>query len=638
MTNTELARLFARMATMLEIDGANSFRVRAYREGARVAENHTESLAALAGTPGALEQIPGIGKSIAGHIRDLVATGHTPLMDEMLAKYPGDVVGFTELQGLGPKRVKTLFEVLGIRSREELAAAAQAGKLRDLPGFGEKVEQNVVKALANAAQWSGRMLLAQAWPHAQALAERIGQVRGVTRVELAGSFRRRRETIGDLDLLVCGGDATEVMDAFTKHATVGEVLGYGDTKSSVRIAAGLQVDLRLVPEASFGAAMLYFTGSKQHNIELRKIAIERGMSLNEYGLTRGETTVASRTEEEVYRALGLAWVPPELREALGEIELAREDRVPKLIELEDLRADLHMHTTRTDGRDSIDAMVEGAIARGYEYMAITEHSKAIAMAFGFDGARVRESVGEIEAARRKYPGIKILHGLEVDILAEGDLDLDDESLALLDWVVVSIHSRFEQAPAVATARALKAVSHPAVHAFGHPTGRLIGARSPSPFDLERVAEAAAARGVALEINSAPDRLDLSDVNARLARTKGCRFVIDTDAHSVGQLDLMKFGIFQARRAGLTKDDVWNARGFDAFEGWRRGRRSGGGAGPARVTAAAKATPTAKAPAPSRPTGPTASGKPKSAKSLAAPAPGDAAAPRSARKPRSCAKG
>lgn len=575
MNNAELARAFARMATMLEIDGANSFRVRAYREAARVAENHTESLSSLCETPGALEQIPGIGKSIAQHIRELCLTGHTPLMDQMLEKYPGDVIGFTELQGLGPKRVKTLFDVLGIRTREELAAAAQEGKLRDLPGFGEKVEQNVVKALASAAQWSGRMLLAEAWPHAIAVAERIGKVKGVTRVELAGSFRRRRETIGDLDVLVCGGDTTEVMDAFTKHATVGEVLGYGDTKSSVRIAAGLQVDLRLVPEASFGAAMLYFTGSKQHNIELRKIAIDQGMSLNEYALTRDGKVIAGRTEEEVYRALGLAWVPPELREALGEIEMAREDRLPRLIELEDLRADLHMHTTRTDGRDSIDAMVEGAIARGYEYMAITEHSKAIAMAFGFDGARVRQSVGEIAAARKKYPGIQILHGLEVDILAEGDLDLDDESLALLDWVIVSIHSRFDQAPEVATARALKAVSHPAVHVFGHPTGRLIGSRGPAPFDVERVVEAAAARGVGMEVNSAPDRLDLSDVHARLARTKGCRFVVDTDAHSVGQLDLMKWGIFQARRAGLTRDDVWNSRRFEEFEGWRKAPRAAG---------------------------------------------------------------
>jgi DNA polymerase (family 10) len=381
---------------------------------------------------------------------------------------------------------------------------------------------------------------------------------------------------------------------------VADVLGRGDTKSSVKLHSGLQVDLRAVPEASFGAALMYFTGSKEHNIELRKLAIEKGWSLNEYGLTHGEKVVAARTEAEVYKALGLAWVPPELREMHGEVAMARDGTLPKLIELSDLRADLHMHTTRTDGRDSIDAMVEGAIARGHEYIAITEHSKAIAMAFGFDAARVRRSVDEIAAARKKYPQIQILHGLEVDILADGELDLDDETLALLDWVIVSIHSRFEQPADVATARALRAVSHPLVHAFGHPTGRAIGARDPVPFDVERVCEAAAARGVAMEINAAPARLDLSDVNARLARAKGCRFVIDTDAHAVGQLDLLQFGVFQARRAGLTAADVWNTYPFEKFRDGlldARGRRGAGpvpGAPAANVAAKPVAKPAAKA--------------------------------------------
>ena len=564
MTNTELARALARTATMLEIDGANPFRVRAYEEGARVVENHGESLAALVGEPGALEAIDGIGKSLAQHIRELVATGRTQVMEQLSKKYPDEVVSFTELQGLGPKRVRTLVDQLRITTRAALEQAAKDGKLRDLPGFGEKVEQNVLKALAKAAQWSGRMLLGDAWPIANEIAERIRKVKGVDQVELAGSFRRRKETIGDLDVLVTGGDAEQVMHAFTTHSAVTDVMGRGDTKSSVKLDNGLQVDLRVVPEASFGAALMYFTGSKEHNIELRKLAIEKGWSLNEYGLTKGEKVVAARTEEDVYRALGLDWVPPELREMHGEIDMARDGTLPKLVELSDLRADLHMHTTRTDGRDSIDDMVEGAIARGYEYMAITEHSKAIAMAFGFDAARVRQSVAEIEAARKRHPDIRILHGLEVDILADGELDLDDETLALLDWVIVSIHSRFEQSPEVATRRALRAVSHPLVHAFGHPTGRAIGSRDPSPFDVERVSEAAAANGVAMEVNAAPARLDLSDVNARLARTKGCRFVIDTDAHAVGQLDLMQFGVFQARRAGLTAKDVWNAQPWERF--------------------------------------------------------------------------
>lgn len=558
MTNAEIARVLERLAIRLEIEGANPFRVRAYREAGRIVGAHAEAMSALAGEPGALEALKGIGKDLAGKIRDLVATGRTELDDELRARIPDAVVDFTELQGLGPKRVKTLFETLGIRDRAALEAAANAGRLRDLPGFGEKVEQNVLKALATASQWSGRILLADAWPLAHALAERVAAVRGVKQVELAGSFRRRRETVGDLDLLVTGGSAEAVMDAFAGHAAVAETIGRGDTKCSVRLKGGLQADLRLVPAASFGAALLYFTGSKAHNIELRKLAIEKGWSLNEYGLTKAGRTLAGRTEEEVYAKLGLAWIPPELREAADEIALAREDRLPALVELDDLRGDLHMHTTRSDGRDTIDAMVEAALARGYEYVAITEHSKALAMANGFDAARVRRSVGEIEAARKRHKGLRILHGLEVDILGDGALDLDDETLALLDWVVVSIHSKFEMTPEAATARAVRAVSNPHVHAFGHPSGRLIGSREGVPFDIDRVAAAAAANGVALEINASPDRLDLSDVHARAAKAHGCRFVIDTDAHAVAQLDQMRFGVFQARRAGLARADVLNA--------------------------------------------------------------------------------
>jgi DNA polymerase (family 10) len=592
LSNTELARALARIGTLLEIDGANSFRVRAYKEGARVAENHGEALAALVDEPGALEGLQGIGKSIALAIRELVASGHTQILDELLKKYPDEVVGFTELQGLGPKRVRTVFDVLGVRTRAALEQAARDGKLRDLPGFGEKVEQNVLKALATASQWTGRMLLADAWPVAHAIADRVRALKGVKQVELAGSFRRRKETVGDLDVLVVGGDVEQVMRAFTTHESVADVLGRGDTKSSVKLKSGLQVDLRMVPEASFGAALLYFTGSKEHNIELRKLAIEKGWSLNEYGLTHGEKTVAARTEEEVYRALGLAWVPPELRESRGEIALARDGRLPRLIEEQDLRADLHMHTTRTDGRDSIDDMVKAAAARGYEYLAITDHSKALAMANGFDAARVRQSIGEIEAARKRHPGVHILHGLEVDILADGELDLDDDTLALLDWVLIAFHSRMEQPAEVATARALRAVSNPNVHAFAHPTGRMIGSRDPIAFDVERVAEAAAARGVIMEINASPERLDLSDVHARLARERGCRFVIDTDAHAVGQLENIRYGVFQARRAGLTRDDVWNTLAYDRFQERLRERR-----GPATAARPARAKP---APEPSAP--------------------------------------
>jgi DNA polymerase (family 10) len=557
-TNAEVGKALSNIATMLEMEGGNPFRVRAYREAARVILTQAEPVAALAQQEGKLEALAGIGKDLAGKIRDLVKTGTTKIYDELKAKIPLEVVSLTELQGLGPKRVGTLFQVLGVKNRADLETAARAGKLRDLPGFGEKIEQNVLRAIAGSSQWSGRMLLASAWPVAHALADHMRDVRGVKQVDLAGSFRRRKETVGDLDVLACGGQAETVMKAFVTHPSVAEVLGQGETKSSVRLLNGLQVDLRLVPEASFGAAMLYFTGSKEHNIELRQIAIDNGMSLNEYGLTRGDRFVAGRTEEEVYRALGAQWVPPELREAHGEIELARYGRLPRLVELEDVRGDLHVHTDRTDGRETLETMVRAAQERGYEYVAITDHSHASGTGRGFDEARVRRSVDEIAAVRKQVPGIEVLHGLEVDILEGGALDLGAEGLDLLDWVIVAPHAHLDQDEETATERVLAALDHPAVCALAHPKGRAIGVREGLPLDLERVFERAAERGIAMEINAQPERSDLSDVNARMAHEKGVKLLIDTDAHSTVQLGYMPFGVFAARRAGLTRDDVLNA--------------------------------------------------------------------------------
>lgn len=598
MTNAEIAKVMSQIATMLEMDGANTFRVRAYRECARVVEHLPEPAATLALTEGRLREIRGIGKDLEQKIRDLVTTGHMQTFDELRAKYPPVLVELTELPGLGPKRVKTLWESLKLGSRDALLEAARAGRIRALPGFGETVENNIIKsleAMAAAPSEPGRMLLSRAWNTAHELAAAIRAVPGVERVEIAGSFRRRRETIGDLDLLVCGGGAEAVMGAFTSHGYVGQVLGRGDTKSSVKLGNGLQVDLRLVPTESFGAAMLYFTGSKQHNVELRKLALERGMSLNEYALTRGETVVAGRTEEEVYRALGLAFIPPELREAHGEIAQARDGTLPKLVELSDLRADLHMHTDRSDGRETLTGMVRAARDRGYAYCAITDHSKALGMARGFDDARVFQSVEELKAARREVPGIEVLHGLEVDILADGALDLGDDALRALDWVIVSLHSSLAQPREVITARVLRALQHPAVCLMGHPSGRKIGAREPAALDWERVFETAAEHGVAMEINAQPDRMDLSDVNARLARQRGLRFTIDTDAHAFAELDNMRYGMFMARRAGLTAADVMNTRDFAAFETWRKARRTSPRLAVATPTPAAKSKPSAKSP-------------------------------------------
>ncbi len=574
MTNAEIAKVFDHIATMLEMDAGNPFRVRAYREAARVIEFLPEPAAQLALTEGRLREIKGIGKDLEQKIRDIVTTGTTELYAELTRKYPASLLELTELPGLGPKRVKVLFEQLGIRGREDLARAARDGRLRELPGFGETTEAKLLKALGASieAHPAGRMLLYAAWPVAHALAEHVAKVHGVHDVEPAGSFRRRRETVGDLDLLVSGGSAETVMEAFTTHAYVAEVLARGETKSSVRLGNGLQADLRLVPEESFGAAMLYFTGSKAHNIELRKLALDHGMSLNEYGLTKGDRVIAAHAEEEVYAALGLQWIPPELREAHGEIDQARNGTLPKLIEQRDLVGDLHMHSDRSDGRDTLAAMVRAARDRGYAYCAVTEHSRSLGMTRGFDEARVRESVGEIEAVRREVPGIEVLHGLEVDILADGRLDLGNDALELLDWVIVSLHSSLSQPRDVVTRRVLAALEHPAVCVMGHPSGRKIGAREPADLDWERVFDRAAELGVAMEINGQPDRLDLSDVNARLARGKGIRFVIDTDAHATGELEFMRNGVFQARRAGLTRNDVLNALPFSKLDAWRRRKK------------------------------------------------------------------
>ena len=625
MTNAEIAKVFHRIAIMLEIEDANPFRVRAYREAARVLEVHTEPIAALAGEPGRLEALKGIGKDTAQKIRDVVASGTTAIYDELQSRIPLDVLPITELQGLGPKRVRTLMKDLYVRSVADLEVAAKAGKLKSLAGFGEKVEQNVLKALAarsgGASGGGARMLLAQVWDIAHQLHAHLSKVKGVTQVEIAGSFRRRRDTIGDLDLVACGGRAEAVMDAFTGHPSVAEVLGRGDTKSSVRLGNGLQVDVRHVPEKSFGAALLYFTGSKSHAIEIRKIAVAKGWSLNEYGLTEGERVIASRTEEEIYRALGMAWIPPELREANDEVERAIAGTLPVLIEPADLVADLHMHTTRTDGKHTLDQMVEACVKRGYRYCAITDHSKALPMIKGFDDARVVESAREIAEVRKRFPDIGILHGLEVDILPDGALDLGDPALALLDWVIVSLHMRLQQPADEMTKRVLRALDHPAVCVMGHPTARRFGIREGSSFDMEQVLDRAAQRGVAMEINAQPQRMDLNDVNARRARAKGVSLTISTDAHSIQELDNLRYGVFVARRAGLTKDDVLNTL---PLEGFRQCRRSApAAAAPQPPAAKATAVKKAAAPAPRKPSSaaPKAAPKPskKTAKKAARPA-------------------
>jgi len=596
MTNDDIAKVFSRLATMLEIDGANPFRVRAYREAARVLGELTEPAAQLDAQ--ALKGLPGIGGDLAAKIRDVIDTGTTALFEETKLKVPLEVVALTELQGMGPKRVKMLLDQ-GIQNREQLEQAARSGALRGLPGFGETLITKIIKAIESAARIGDRPLLSAAWPVAEALVLRIRQIPGVTQVEATGSFRRRKETVGDLDILVAGGDPTRVMGSLTEYTEVAEILGRGDTKSSVRLRSGLQVDLRLVPEEGFGAAMLYFTGNKAHNIALRKVAIDKGWMLNEYGLFDDGTRIAGRTEEEVYRKLGMAWIPPELREARDEIDRAIAGTLPRLIELSDLRGDLHLHTNRTDGRESLETVVKTAKAKGYGYCAITDHSQSLTMANGFDTARVRKSVDEIAAVRRAVPGIHVLHGLEVDILGDGTLDLDDEGLALLDWVIISLHSRLTQPRVEMTARVLKALAHPAVHVMGHPTARMLGKREAVDIDLEAVLDAAAKHGVCMEINAQPHRIDLCDLHARMAKERGIKLVIDTDGHTLVEMDNLRYGVFAARRAGLERGDVLNTLEYDEFVA-AKGRR--GGAKPASKAKAVKpvtAKPAAKK-APAKP--------------------------------------
>jgi DNA polymerase (family 10) len=562
MENAEVAQLFEEVADLLELQDANVFRVRAYRNAGRMIRDLPEPLAGK--TEEELEELPGIGADLAGKIRTILDTGDLPLRAELRGQVPAGLRDFVAVPGVGPKRARTLHERLHIDSLDKLRRAAERHRIQKLPGFGAKTEANILLALEGHEDSARRVLLAEAKVFADAVVRHLQGAPGVGRVEVAGSFRRRKETVGDLDLLATCDRAKPVMDRLANYEAVAEVLARGRTKMTVRLRSGLQLDLRVVPEESYGAALQYFTGSKQHSILLRQRALERGLKLNEYGVFRGAKRVAGRTEEEVYAAVGLPWIPPELREARGELELAAEGRLPKLLELADLRGDLHMHTTATDGRASLEEMVRGAKHHGYAYVAITDHSKRVTMAHGLDPSDLREHWKAIDKLAAKVKGITILKGVEVDILEGGTLDLPDDVLAEADWVIASIHYGQGQSRERITRRLLGAIRHPHVHAIGHPTGRLIGKRKGQDIDLEAVLKAAADHGCLMELNAQPDRLDLDDVAAAAAKAHGVRVVVNTDAHSVAELGQMEFGVYQARRAGLEADDVVNTRTLAQF--------------------------------------------------------------------------
>lgn len=563
--NAEIAAIFERYATLLEMEGANPFRVRAYRNAARSIGDLPRSLAAMLADGADLSELPAIGEDLAQKIATIVETGHLPELDELERELPGALADLTAIPGLGPKRVMALHRELGIDDAEGLAKAARAGKVRALSGFGEKTEQKILRELERRAETERRFGLPLAEELGEPLLRHLSETKGVKQAIIAGSYRRRKETVGDLDILVTAKKGAHVMERFTGYEDVDEVVSQGSTRATVRLRGGLQVDLRLVPEVSYGAALHYFTGSKAHNVALRRIAVEKGWKLNEYGLFKGRKRLAGRSEEEVYDAFGLPWIPPELREDRGEIEAARKGKLPDLVSLDDIRGDLHAHTTASDGKHSLREMAEAARARGYAYLAITDHSQRVTVARGLDAKRLARQIDEIDALNEELKGIRLLKSSEVDILEDGTLDLPDSILARLDLVVASVHSKLDLDAERQTERILRAMDNPHVNIIGHPTGRLIGEREASPLDMERLIEAALERGCFLEINAQPKRLDLSDRHARMARDAGLKLAVSTDAHSTAMLAYMRYGIDQARRGWLGPDDVLNTRSWAALK-------------------------------------------------------------------------
>jgi DNA polymerase (family 10) len=571
MDNITIARLLDETAALLEIDAADPFRIRSYRRAAEAVEQQTTQLSTLVAEPKQLLAIAGIGKAMAANIVELVNTGTMPLREELLTKYKPTMLELLRLPGMGPKTVALIWSSLQVADIDGLEAAAKAGHLAKLPRMGEKFTTKLLKGIEDHRKNSSRFRIDQAYDHAERISELIRAFPGIETITPAGSLRRGRETVGDLDLLVTGPACEpDVVAAAVEHVAtlplIDKLLARGQNKVSFTLRNNLQVDVRLLPRASYGAALQYFTGSKMHNVALRQRAIKRGLTLSEYALLRLEDNkiIAAASEEEIYNALDLDYIPPELRENCGELEAAAAHTLPNLITLADIRGDLHMHTNATDGRDTIRQMAEAAILRGLTYIAITDHSKNLAMTNGLDDARALAHVKRIREAdaelQQELEGrIRILPGIEVDILAEGQLDLDDSTLAQMDIVVASVHSRFDQPIEQMTDRILRAIENPHTRILGHPTGRKVLKREAYAVHIDTVLKRAAELGVAVEHNASPARSDLNDLNLRLAKQHGCKIVVDTDAHATEELDQMRYGITQLRRAWLTKADILNTQ-------------------------------------------------------------------------------
>ncbi|MDA0840786.1 MAG: DNA polymerase/3'-5' exonuclease PolX [Planctomycetota bacterium] len=567
MENSQIAKTLSDLAYLLEIKGESAFRIRSYHSGVRAISDLTTSLELMVQRGEDLMAIKGIGKSIAGKIVEIIETKTCKTLEEVKKEVPETLLDMLDLEGMGPKKVKLIYEKLGIDSIEKLEVAAKAGKLRDLPGMGAKTEERLLASIEHFRSGVGRFRLDAGATIGEAIVEYMQRLEGIENLELAGSLRRRRETIGDLDLLVSCTDHQSVMDHFVAYPEVKQILAHGDTKSSVRLENGLQVDCRVVDAESFGAALHYFTGSMSHNVAMRQRGMERNVHINEYGVYERDSgnRIGGDNEEDVFKALGLEWVSPELRENRGEIEAAENGKLPELIKIGDIQGDLHMHTTATDGKHSILEMAEACKAKGYKYHAISDHSKAVAIANGLDEQRLAQHLREIEKANEQIEGIEILKSIEVDIMPDGTLDLEDAILSECDLVIASVHFQQKMPPDEMTDRILRAIDNPYVNVIAHPTGRLLLRREPFSFDAEKVFAAARDAGVCLEINAHPARLDLKDTHCILARELGVKIIINTDAHRVEELDLMRYGIWTARRGWLKKENVVNTNGLAAFK-------------------------------------------------------------------------
>jgi len=585
MENLDVARTLTELADLLEIQGASPFRIRAYRNAVNTINSLSQPLKDMVAAGEDLTELPGVGKSVAKYIGEFLTSGSISRLEEVSAEFPRSLVQLMRLDGVGPKKARKLFEELDVRTVDDLAAELEAGRVQTLDGFGVKSAAKIIDAIEDHKKHTGRFQIRETERLIAGLLEHMQSAPGVARIKLAGSLRRRKETIGDVDILAeLDGDGTPVVDHFVSFSGAQRVVGAGSTKGSIVLHSGLQVDLRVIPSRSFGAALQYFSGSKEHNVAVRSRAVRQGLRVNEWGVFRVPETeddepigkedgerLAGDTEQSVYEVLGMSWVPPELRENRGEVEAACEDELPELVSLEDIRGDLQMHSTWSDGKASVEEMARSCLERGYEYFALTDHSQAMAMVQGLTPERAREQWAEIEQVQELVPGIRILKSVEVDILKDGSLDMPDDVLEQLDVLVISVHSFMDQNKKTMTDRVLRAMQHPSADILAHPTGRRINRREPFELDVEAVLEAAADLSVAVELNANPNRLDFSDVHVHRAKELAVPVVISTDAHSLRGLADMRFGVDQARRGWLEASDVLNTRSVEEMMGWL-GRR------------------------------------------------------------------